>query len=802
MRKSGTKKYSRRGFLKTAIAGAGGLATLSVVGSCDRGSYIDGSQGIAAHSIPINSGWRFGEYKDRSTNPDFDDSAFEQVTLPHTVTDLSWREWNPKSWEKMWIYRRNFTIDEDLSDKRVFLDFGAAMIAATIILNGQKVGKNVDGYLPFSFEITDYLKEGENKLAVKLDSGWDVNTPPNRPGRNTTEIDFWQPGGLYRDAHIRIVPEIFLSDVFAKPVDVLTDNRRLELECTVDTSVLPENALKIGAELLKGDESISTTSASFKMDVEGQKTFNLVLENLNEVELWDVDNPNLYNVVVTLAVDGEAIHDYAIRTGFREAKFKKDGFYLNGDRLQIFGLNRHHSYPFIGNAMPPRVQRKDAEILRNDLNCNMVRCSHYPQAESFLDACDELGLLVFDEIPGWGMWLGDEEWKERVVRNAEELVRKHRNHPSIVIWGVRMNETPDDIEMNTKSRDIAHKLDDSRQTTGSIGAWDHDTEEFVQDVFSLNDYSSREDKNGIQWPELRAPREDFPYLVSEAIGTLSGPAKVYRRNISAFKQQGQAEAHAIAHNIAGSDKGYSGLVAWCGYDYISGNGNRHEGIKYPGVIDMFRVPKLGAAIYKSQVDPRSRPVIAPAFYWDFNPDALPFEEGQKAMICSNCERLELYVDDKHFATVHPAADRFAYLPYPPSFVDLNNIDGSVNPELRIEGYVDDEEVIRRSFSSGTSEDELLLKVDDEELTADGSDTTRVVFRAVDKFGAPRPYVDGDLKLTLKGPAILIGENPFAFEDTGGVGAVWVRTQADKRGQIILRAEHPGLGSAEVQITAT
>lgn len=526
------------------------MATWSVLGGCEGALFTRGRRGPATQSIPLNTDWRFGEDATGSIKAGFDDSGLEQVTLPHTVTDLSWRQWDPESWEKVWLYRRRFSLDEDLTGKRVFVDFGAAMTAATVFLNGHEVGEHIGGYLPFSYELTDYLVEGENVLAVRLDSRFNINVPPNRPDKKTTVVDFWQPGGLYRTANLRVVPDVFLADVFAKPVNVLDSDRQVELECTLDAASLPEGSLQIDVELYDGDTRVSTVSAPVEVKETGQHTVRLTLKDLGDIRLWDIDDPYLYDVTATLSVNGTPVHNYAVRTGFREALFTKKGFYLNGRRVQLFGLNRHHFYPFAGGAMAARVQRKDAEILRNDLNCNMVRCSHYPQAEAFFDACDELGLMAFEEEAGWGMWMGDAQWQERALQNVGQMVQNHRNHPSIVIWGARLNETPDNVELYTKTRNLTYELDGTRQTTGSIIAWIYDTDKFVQDVFSYNDYKSSTDEQGVRWPELRSPRLDLPYLVSEAVGTLSGPAKYYRRNIPAIQQQGQAEAHARVHNIA------------------------------------------------------------------------------------------------------------------------------------------------------------------------------------------------------------------------------------------------------------
>lgn len=800
-----TAPLSRRHFLQMC---ATGVAAWSVLGVHAGGAYIgEGMRGPAARTIPFNANWLFGgPALEGSTAPDFDDSAFTNVTLPHTVTELSWREWDPESWEKIWIYRRHFDIPPELEGQRIFVDFGAAMTAATLTLNGRELGEHVGGYLPFSFELTDHLVSGENVLAVELDAHFNINVPPNRlEPHGPRSIDFWQPGGIYRQVSLRAVPQVFLADVFAKPVDVLDSDRRLEVECTLDAAVAPEGSMRVDVELRDGDQTIGMTSAPVTIRETGQTNVNLTLRDLHDVRLWDVDDPQLYDVVVTLSGEEEPIHDYATRVGFREAEFTKQGFFLNGRRLKIFGLNRHQLYPFAGGAMPDRVQRKDAEILKNELNCNMVRCAHYPQAEAFLNACDELGLMAFDEIPGWGRFIGDEQWQARAVRQVGDMVRRGRNHPSIVIWGVRCNETNNDVELWSTARDLAHSLDDSRPTTGAMHGPLYETNEFVQDVFSLNDYW-QEDEHAA----LRPPRTDFPYLISEAVGALTGPSEFYRRDDDPTEiQQGQAMAHTWVHEQSFADDRYCGCIAWIGIDYFSGAFTHYRGAKYNGVVDSFREPKLGAAIYQSQIDPRIRPVIMPAFYWDFSsPKALPLDAdgptGGQAMICSNCARLELFVGGEHYATVHPDTDRFGHLPYPPSFIDFNDVDGSTKPELRIDGYANGEQVHSRRFSSDPSGDVFTVSADDERLTANGSDATRVAFRVLDRYGAPRLYV-GDVAdtvtIAVDGPGRLVGDSPFAFADTGGVGAVWIRTEHDTPGKIDVTVSHPSYESHTVTIQA-
>ena len=795
-----TEAPVRRGISRRQFIGATGLAGLAAWAVTGRGAAsadTSGQRGPATREIPFDRAWLFGPAAAGSSAPEFDDSGLATVTLPHTVVPLSWRNWDPAAWERHWVYRKHFDAPGQFDGMRVFLDVDAAMTGATATLNGRTVADHLGGYLPFGGEVTGLLQQRDNVLAVTLDSTFQLDVPPDRPApAASTSVDFWQPGGIYRDVRLRAVPFAFVADVFAKPVDVLDATKRaVQVQCTVDAASVPPAPCSIVVDLLDGDRKVASATTPISVQ-QGQTTVTATLTGLSDVALWDIDDPRLYTIVATLSVGGTALHDYQVRIGFREARFALDGFYLNGRRRKLFGLNRHQFFPFAGAAMPARVQRRDAEILRRELNCNMVRCSHYPQAEAFYDACDELGLMAWEEAPGWG-YLGDDTWKERAYRDVGDMVRRDRNHPSIIIWGARLNETPDDVAFYTRTRDLAHELDGSRPTVGAM-AGRHNTTQYVQDVFSQNDYSSSTDAYGDKQPELMPPRTDRPYMVSETVGTLSGPARYYRRTDDQPVQQGQATAHARVHDIGASDDRYCGVLPWSGFDYDSGSGNQYQGVKYTGVVDLFRVPKPGAAIYQAQLDPSVRPVIAPAFYWDFGPTS-PVNGLRRAMICSNCDRLELLVGGDHFATLQPDTAQYPHLAYAPSFADFSGVGASARPELRIDGYVGGTKVASRSFSADTNSDYLALRADDTELIGDGVDTTRVEFRAVDRFGAPRPYVTGDVTFSVAGPAVLLGDNPFAFGDTGGVGAVWLRTLPDSPGTVTLRAHHGTLGDAEVQL---
>lgn len=817
---------SRRRFIAATMGGGAGVAAWSLLsgqasaatGGVTPSAAPGGPAGVVA---PLNEGWLFGgTWVAGSDQPGYNDSGFEAVTLPHVVTPLSWREWDADTWETVWIYRRHFDLPRAMTDMRAFVDFQGVLTSATPTINGTPLAEHLGGYLPFSYELTDNLRPQDNVLAVTVDATWQNVPPDGKPG-GAAGVDYFEPGGIYRDVALRFVPQVFIADVFARPAGVLTAAPVVNVQCTVDAAVVPATAVQLVVDLYqRGDRGRPVASASAPVEVSaaGQVSVSLQLTGLGAISLWDNEHPNLYDVVTTLTIGGYPVHDFTRRVGFREAVFQTDGFILNGSRLKLFGLDRHQIFPYNGMAMPARVQRHDAQTLKR-LNCNMVRCSHYPQSPDFLDACDELGIMVWEETPGWG-YLGDAAWQQVMLQNVHDMVIRDRSRPSVIIWGVQPNEAPRSLALYNQSKALAKSLDGTRPTSGTETA--HNLTNWDQDVFAYDDYTHA---NGNA--ELQPPLAGVPYLVTEAVGALDG-AKYYRWFDTQDIQQEQARLHAQVHNIAGSDDAYTGLLGWCCFDYDSPNGNIYENVKWPGVVDSFRVPKPGASFYLAQGDPSAGPVIEPAFYWDFGPTSPVTVLGTQATIWSNCDRLEAYLDGSHFATLTPDAADYPYLAHPPFYLDVSQIDGASRPELRLDGYVDSKLVLSRSLASDHAGDRLALVVDDRQLVADGSDTTRVAFRAVDRHGAPRPYPDGDVTVSVDGPAIWLGQvltldagaasalvqpgqqvpasvtltnGAFPFASNGGVGGVYLRTLHGQPGEITVRVAHPTLGSATARITA-
>jgi beta-galactosidase len=759
---------NRRSFIKTGSAGLAAFALWPPHSAEVGAQTVDTSQ---RRVFPLNRSWL---YSDRNvpngTQPDFDDRGFVPATIPHTNKMLPWHGFDDKEFQFVSLYRRHFQLPADLRGRRIFIDFGAVMTAATVTLNGHRLGEYRGGYTPFSFELTPHLNwRGDNVLAVEVDSRERQDIPPFGG-----EIDYLTFGGIYRDVALRAVPGTFIENIFARGRDVLDSNRRLEVRCYLNSkaSFSPRRLI---AELRDGDRILTKNSTDISV---AAPHYDLTLGDLRTIELWDLDNPKLYSVRVMLLEDKRAIDIFETRIGFRDARFTPDGFFLNGKHLKLRGLNRHQTFPFVGQAMPARGQRRDAWILKKELKCNTVRTSHYPQSPHFLDACDELGLLVFEEIPGW-QHIGDQQWKDLSVRYVEEMIRRDWNHPSIILWGVRVNESRDDHEFYTRTNKLAHSLDETRQTGGV--RYKYDSEQ-LEDVYTMNDF---------QIP-LRPPNRTL-YFNTEFIGHMY-PTK---RNDNIERITEHTMRHARVHNQLSSDRKYAGGLGWCAFDYNThANFCSGDRICYHGVSDIFRIPKPAAGFYRSQCDPKEEIVLEPAFDWsrgDRN------ESFNVAVVCSNCDHLKIYISDRLVAAVDPDRENFPHLSHPPFMANIREGVGGGWGDLKLEGYIGGKKVITKMMSGAGVDRQLHVEPDDQELVGDGIDATRVVLRVTDEYGAARPFANAAIVLTIEGPGQIIGENPFSL--FGGVGAVWIKTK-EAAGIIRLTAKHPTLGSKQVEVRVT
>ena len=782
---------------------------------------------------PLNFGWKYSpDFRDEMLKKNFDDSAFETVDIPHTNLELPLNYFDEKSYQFKSCYRKHFSLDGGKNEgKRYILHFEGASVYSRVYLNGSFIGEYKGSYNRFSFDITDNVRAKNNVLAVELDSSELEDVPPFG-----NVVDYLVYGGIYREVWLEEVSDVYIEDVFVRPMNVLHEKKVIDADITLSKSFEGTLCLTLKD---KDGVALSSRECAFK----GKKVN--IKWAVSGVKLWEPDMPELY----TLEVKLQGLDEKSERFGFREARFKKDGFYLNGKKLKIRGLNRHQSYPYVGYAMPKNVQKADADLLKYKLGVNLVRTSHYPDSVHFLDRCDEIGLLVFTEIPSW-QFLGEGEWREHFKDNIKRMIIRDRNHPSVILWGVRVNEGMDCDEFYKEANEIAHSLDSTRQTGGVRNI---PRSHLFEDVFTYNDFSHSGGMVTLLPPVIPAGL-NAPYLVTEHNGHMY-PTK-------SFDREALRTEHALRHtrvlNTAYGNPRISGAIGWCMADYNThkdfGSGDK---ICYHGVTDMFRVPKFGAAVYRSQQE--FEPYLEVSSSMDIGEH--PGGIIGKVWVFTNCDYVKLYKSGKYTSTIYPKDSPFKNLPHPPmlaedffgdALTEVEKIDpkaakylkealvaaqrdqikmppqnwlkvgagmalgklsisrmydlvtkyiggwGDKQVSYTFEGYKDGK-LVKTIVKSAVTGLRLEVKADSTVLKEDDTyDATRIEILALDQNGNRAPFADSAVKVSIKGPAEIIG--PKEFPLVGGDRAFWIRT-VGKKGDITVTVNAENIGKAKLDLKA-
>ncbi len=709
----------RRRFLKATSS----VAASSVIKKAR--AYAASTTSPGRTILPINRGWRFAATPPENVHsPDFDDSPLEHVILPHTNTKLPWHGFDDQRYQFISADRRRLNIPASAKGKRVFVDFEGVMLASTVYLNGTHLGTYRGGYTPFSFELTQHLSpSGRNLLSLDVDSTERKDIPPFGG-----EVDYLTFGGIYREVALRVVPQIFIENIHARTVNGLSSSPSVEIDVYLDRpEPITVGKLSLRAELRDGDTVIALDITVIKPPIVrphnpadadqalGALAYNLATDApaasislaAPNITLWELKNPKLYTVSIELLEDNRPIDKDSRRIGFREATFTDQGFSLNGKVVKLHGLDRHQSFPWVGQAMPARVQKQDAKILRYDCRCNIVRTSHYPQSRHFLDACDEIGLLVLEEIPGW-QHIGDLAWQDVAVDNVRRMVCRDWNHPSVILWGVRINESPDSHEFYARTNAMGHALDVTRQT-GGIRTGENINSELLEDVFTVNDF-------GFPMKKPTHPR----YLNTEFVGH-TFPTKT----IDAYERQREhLVRHARVHDTLASDPQYAGGIGWCAFDYNTHNNfGAGDRVCYHGVMDIFRTPKPAAAFYKSMADRDEEIVLEPAFFWARNDESTNIDHALASSNVDTIRMMTINGQGEHLiAEGGPNREQFPHLRYPSfTFLIGDKVSRQTWGDLRIDGLIDGKVVISKKYSGAGADKAFTLLPDETELTADGAD---------------------------------------------------------------------------------
>ena len=603
---------------------------------------------------------------------------------------------------------------------------------------------------------------------------------------------------------------------FIDQAHISTDGHHLQTKVFLDVNVQEETSLKFIVK--DGNEVVESWEEKTDLN---ENVFTST-KHLH-FEKWTLDNPKLYTMEIYI----NDVLSFSDRFADRQIEMTEKGFFLNKEHIKLYGLNRHQSFPYVGYAMPENAQKKDADILKYDLGVNVVRSSHYPPSKHFLDRCDEIGLLVFNEIPGW-QHIGNKEWQDVAVNNTYEMIYRDYNHPSIFIWGTRINESPDNDTFYQNTYDMAKSMDTTRPIGG---VRNFKASNLIEDVYTYNDFVHRGNNEGIESPKSIA-KKVAPHLVTEYNGHMFPTKKI---DDEAHRVE-HAKRHLTVQNDSFKNEAVSGAIGWCMFDYNThkdfGSGDR---ICYHGVMDMFRSPKYASGVYRSQSD--ASPFIQ--ILGNLNVGEHEASEIKELMILTNADSIKFHINKDYIGEFYPT-DQWGALPHSPVIIDdfignlihenedfskkdadtvkmvllhimqkgfqmplkmkikmglflkRNNLSidqaaklyetyvgkwGQESITYRFEA-IKDGQVVAEEIIGATYGSELKVSQDDTVLeNTDTYQTTRFIVEHVNLNGNPLVYSTEIINIEVDGPIEVIGPKQLTL--TGGSVGFWVKSTKQK-----------------------
>lgn len=782
----------------------------------------------------INFDWYFVEnYLDKYLEPDYDFIQHEKVNIPHTMKIIPEAYFNEEVYQFEGTYFKEITI-ENIPDE-LWIEFKGVAVKSQVFLNGKFLYENKGSYLPFKVDLTEHLQLGKNVLIVQVNSKEEDNIPPFG-----AYVDYLGFSGIYREVILTELDKNHLSDI-----KVLTDNNWIEEGCfklNVDFKIMSYTGNNKVSFQLFDDEKIA-----FETEFSNLKSDNNFIIDLEKIKKWDIDDPKLYEIKLILHDSNLKVDEYAFKYGFRTATFTNNGFLLNNGLVKLVGLNRHQSYPYIGYAAPKSLQELDADILK-DLGCNIVRTSHYPQSEHFLNRADEIGLLVFEEIPGWN-YIGNQEFKDLTYDYIKTMINRDIHHPSIILWGVRINESKDDDDFYKKTNQLAHSLDSSRQTGG---VRNFKKSNFFEDVYTYNDFSHNGKNRGLEKPR-KVTGKAVPYLVTESNGHMF-PTKSFD---SDKKRVQHLKRHLAVLDANAKDKKICGSISWCMSDYNTHfNFGSNDHICHHGVLDINRVEKYAAYAYKSQkLNENVLFVATNLIPGDYDEMRIP-----EFIVLANCDYLKVYRDDKFIGRYLPDKKTYSNLKNPPFIINdligdllvenegynqkiakrIKNILLSYNKNgyklslkaklnalylmvvkkfnfsgiaelfskylafqerkpvvFKFEAYKNNQ-LVNIAYKSQMSKSEIKIIPDRTELShIDTYDIVRVLIKQVDQFGNILDYGKTAVEVTSDEGLEIVG--PSLVSLSAGTGAIYLKTTG-KRSNSSVKFKLPTYPNQEIDFT--
>jgi beta-galactosidase len=723
---------------------------------------------VISNTVNLNHGWEFKREQSGSIK-----ASWQSVNLPHTpkIEPLVVNnQWQGTAW-----YQKELPLEPQWKNNKIFIRFEAAMSHAEVWLNDKKIGEHLGGYLPFTLDLSDVVNfNGPNLLKVKL-RNIDNSIIGPKP---LNKLDFNTYGGLYRGVNLLIKNPLHITDeIHANKVAsggvFVTFPKISAVESVVNIKThianqYPDNkSFTLKQTLLLDDNLVSQTEdkvSSLLANSDKQFSQQLVVKN---AKLWSPKTPNLYQLVSEVYLDNQLVEQIHTRIGLRKFEFnERHQLLINGEITFLRGVNRHQEYPHVGYATSAQADYRDAVKIKS-AGFDYVRLSHYPHSTAFMDAADELGLVLIDAILGWQYYLENPDFKKQIINTCHDLIRRDRNHASVLAWECSLNESwmPEEFIADL------HQVVKQEYPNGYSAGWQHGYDFYLQarqhrqkhyekptQPYNVSEYGDWEyyaqnaGLNQDSWSDLKEEERTSRQLLS------SGEARLLQqaRNVQ--------EAHNDNLTIPAFSDGY-----WVMFDYNRGYA---DDLESSGVMSIHRLPKYSYYFYQSQRDPQEKskqfdsgPMVHIASEWNE-------KSSTNVRVFSNAEEVELWLNGQLVAKQKPTKNKFSsHLPHPPFEFKVNKF---LSGQLRAKAFINGELVAEHQVTTAGTPVALKLSLDiSGKPPVEGvKDVVFVYAQLVDKQGDLVPINGDEIEFVSKGGIEIIYSNKSVTEQ--GKSAILVR----------------------------
>jgi beta-galactosidase len=756
------------------------------------------SEGSGRQVYNFNNGWRFmrGDVKDAEKTT-FDDSSWELVAVPHTVELMPAEASGCRNYQGIAWYRKRFVVPTNTNGKDVLVHFEAIMGKQKMYFNSKLVKENTGGYLPINLDLTALGAQAGDTclLAIMADNSNDKTYPPGKP---QFTLDFAYHGGIYRDMWMICKNKVAITDaieackvagggVFVHYDNISSKNVDVFIETELKNNDTKSKSIQLETTLTdKSGKFVKKISSRISLKPQESKTVNQKLSVQNP-QLWSPETPDLYQVSLLVKEGKKALDGGMLRIGIRKAEFRgKEGFYLNDKPYgQLIGGNRHQDFAYVGNAVSNSQQWRDVKRLR-DAGCSIIRTAHYPQDPAFMDACDELGMFVIVPTPGWQYWNKDPKFEQLVYENTRNMIRRDRNHPSVLLWEPILNETsfPENFSLNSLKI-----TKEEFPFPGAPGA--------VADLHSAGVAENYDVVYGWPTDEGKVKQSIFCREFGENVDDWYAHNNNNRASRSWGEKPQLVQALSLAKSYSEmyqSTGQFIGGAQWHPFDHQRGY---HPDPYWGGIFDAFRQPKYAHYLFKSQANTTKTATTPMVFVAN---EMTPFSD-KDVVVFSNCDsvRLTAYEGKSWTKPVVKAKNQIPNAP-----VIFENVfdfwearDYSYKQKdwqkvsFLVEGIMNGKVVCSEKKMPSRRATKLRLYVDElgKKLVADGSDFIVVVAEITDDSGNVRRLAKDNIVFSVEGEGEIIGNekigaNPRAVE--WGSAPILIRSTT-KAGKIKVKA---------------